>query len=339
MAQLLFFRVDDVHGAIPLADISNVIRMVSPTEKPGSLPWEAGTINLHGKEITVISMRSLLGLAPTPPRLTDMLIIASTGRGDIALWVDTTSGVLDIALFSEPPDTVEHPNSEISGIWMTPEGLWVIYDLPRLLATGGKALHRSASSTSSEISGIVTCIPAKGTCDNTVTDIVQVEPLLRERAEKIARPEESLPETAVTEVLRFRLAYREYAIDMQHIREVVLTGKITPVPGTPGYISGICMVRGEIISLVDLRVLLSIPDKGLTDLNRVIVLSDNNFSFGILADHITGIGLIELNRISLEYTDAIPVKSNYVRGVAEGSLIVLDTVAMFADPKMIIEDT
>ncbi|MDD1687569.1 chemotaxis protein CheW [Methanoregula sp.] len=339
MAQLLFFSVDDVHGAIPLADTSRVIRMVMPAEKPGALPWEAGTINLHGKEITVISMRSLLGLAASQPRLTDMLIIASSGRGDVALWVDTTSGVQDIPLFSDSADTLGPIQPEIPGVWQTSEGLQVIYDLTQLIATGGKTLYRPGYPRSLEIPEIVSDASGGYSYDSIGVDTAQAASLLRERAKKIARPEEGSQESAVTEVLRFRLAYREYAIDMQHIREVVLTGKITPVPGTPDYISGICMVRGEIISLVDLRVLLSIPEKGLTDLNRVIVLSDNKFSFGILADHITGIGMVELDRISPEYTDAIPVKSNYVRGVAEGSLIVLDTVAMFADPKMIIEDT
>ena len=79
---------------------------------------------------------------------------------------------------------------------------------------------------------------------------------------------------------------------MKYVREVVLTGGITPVPGTPDYISGICAIRGEIISLVDLRALFSISGKGLTDLNRVIVLTDGTMTFGILADYITGIATI-----------------------------------------------
>jgi chemotaxis signal transduction protein len=172
---------------------------------------------------------------------------------------------------------------------------------------------------------------------NESAAITRIESLLEERARKIAQPEEGHPDEAIVEVLKFRLAYQEYAIEMQYIREVILTGEITPVPGTPDYISGICMVRGEIISLVDLRVLLSIPERGLTDLNRVIVLTDHNLTFGILADHITGIGVIELNLISTD-KGSIPVKHGYVKGMAGGSLFVLDAAAIFSDPKMIIED-
>lgn len=318
MVQLLLFSVDEILAGIPLADTSHVIRMVRLTEKPDALPWEAGTINHHGKQVPVISIRVLLGRAAMYPLPTDMLIIARTGNQDIALWVDATSGVQDIPLVLESPESAGPGQPEIPGIHVISNGIHVIYDLSRLIAPG-------------------THVP-----DQTVPvappDMAWIENLLEKRAKKIAQPEEGLSDTPSVDVLKFRLAYREYAIEMQHIREVILTGEITPVPGTPEYISGICVVRGEIISLVDLRVLLSIPEKGLTDLNRVIVLSDNLLSFGILADHITGIGTIEMSRISSPNTVTIPVKSDYVKGVVDGSLIVLDTAALFADPKMIIED-
>ena len=318
MVQLLLFSVDGIQAGIPLADTSHVIRMVRLTEKPDALPWEAGTINHHGKLLPVISMKVLMSHARKYPLLTDMLIIAHAGDHDIALWVDATSGIQDIPLILESPKSAGSVHKEIPGIHVTPDGIHVIHDLSLLIAprtyTAGEPIP-----------------PAP-------MDMAWIERHLEERAKKISRPEEGLSDTAVVEVLKFRLAYREYAIEMQHIREVILTGEITPVPGTPDYISGICVVRGEIISLVDLRVLLSIPEKGLTDLNRVIVLTDHTLSFGILADHITGIGTIELSRISSPDTETIPVKSEYVKGVADGSLIVLDTAALFSDPKMIIED-
>ena len=102
---------------------------------------------------------------------------------------------------------------------------------------------------------------------------------------------------AIFEVSRFNRMYQEFAVDMKYIREVIQTSEITPVPGTPDFIAGICSVRGEIISLVDLRTLLSIPEKGLTDLNRVIVLTDGNLTFGLLADQITGIGTLKTGDI------------------------------------------
>jgi chemotaxis signal transduction protein len=162
---------------------------------------------------------------------------------------------------------------------------------------------------------------------------------LEERARILARPDKSSDDNQSIEVLRFSISHQEFAIEMHHVKEVVLTGKITPVPGTPGYIAGICVIRGEIISLVDLRALLPIHHTGITDLNRVIVLSGNNLMFGILADQITGIGNLDLNRLSPALGEAGPGFMNFIKGIHEGALSLLDTESLLMDPRMVIDES
>jgi len=166
-----------------------------------------------------------------------------------------------------------------------------------------------------------------------------VRKILSERAKKIAVPESGAAETGIVEVLRFQLAYQEFALEMRYVREVILTGEITPVPGAPPFISGICAARGQIISLVDLRVLFSLPEKGLTDLNRVIVMTDGHITFGILADNITGIGTIPSSLILMPDPGRAPFWKQYLKGYADKSLPVLDAAAILADPALIVEDS
>jgi len=142
----------------------------------------------------------------------------------------------------------------------------------------------------------------------------------------------------MAEILRFQLAYREYAIEMKYVREVILTGEITPVPGTPDFISGICAARGQIISLVDLRALLRIPEKGLTDLNRVIVMTNGEITFGILADTISGVGTVALDHIVPPPEDEFPGCRGYLKGILGGNTRLLDAAAILSDPGIIIDD-
>lgn len=166
----------------------------------------------------------------------------------------------------------------------------------------------------------------------------EVRRILGERARKLAVPEAEPVAAGIIEVLRFQLAYQEYALEMRYVKEVILTGEITPVPGAPPFISGICAARGRIISLVDLRVLLSLPEKGLTDLNRVIVITDGRVTFGILADNITGTGTIPSFLILLPETSMTPPWRKYLKGYFRNALIVLDAAAILADPALIVED-
>jgi chemotaxis signal transduction protein len=327
MVQLLLFSVGEIRCAIPLAQSVFVTRMVKLIPSGSRMSWEAGILNLHGTHVPVISMRSVLGLEERLPRVSDMLIVARADNREIALWVDATAGIQDVSATPAPP-LPDYPECIRPGIWPGPDGIYHIYDLSLLLPGGP-----------------VAAAPAPGTGMSSIQpeareppdEAARIDAILELRARKIAQPEEAAESTAVIEVLRFRLAYQEYALEMQYIREVILTGEITPVPGTPEYIAGICVVRGEIISLVDLRVLLAIPQKGLTDLNRVIVLSDRVLTFGILADHITGIGLLELGTVSQKQADV--EESRYIKGITDGHLTVLDAAALFADPKMLIEET
>jgi purine-binding chemotaxis protein CheW len=165
-----------------------------------------------------------------------------------------------------------------------------------------------------------------------------IRKILTERAKKIAVPQADSIEAGIVEVLRFQLAYQEYALEMRYVREVILTGEITPVPGAPPFISGICAARGQIISLVDLRVLFSLPEKGLTDLNRVIVMTDGHITFGILADNITGIGIIPASLILMPEPGVTPSWKQYLKGYVGSALIVLDAAAILADPALVVED-
>jgi chemotaxis signal transduction protein len=171
---------------------------------------------------------------------------------------------------------------------------------------------------------------------SSVTDRVQA--ILAERARRLSALEPGTLDTEMVELLRFRLAYKEYALEMRYVREVILTGEITPVPGVPPFISGICASRGQIISLVDLRALFTLPETGLTDLNRVIVISDGRITFGILADDISGIGMIPVDRIIARDLDQKSMQGKYFKGTVEGTFVVLDAAAILSDPSMIIED-
>jgi len=318
MTHLLRFSVEGIPCAIPLDDTSTVVRMVRPMPDPGR-PGLVGRIDFHGRIMPVISLRGLFGLADRPFRLSDVLIIGDKG---VALWVDETSGV------------EEHPyalTESIPGVAYADGDLVDILDLPRLLASMADGqplpLLRHTGVQDQEL-----IAPAEPVDD-------RVQAVLTDRAATLAEPGDETQEARLVEVLRFRLMYQEYAIEMKYIREVILTGEITPVPGTPDFITGICALRGEIISLVDLRILFAIPERGLTDLNRVIVLTDGAMTFGILADHITGMGTIPISQIVPPVPGDIPIREQYLLGTVEGPLVVLDAGAILADPMMVVQDT
>ncbi|KDE56136.1 chemotaxis protein CheW [Methanoculleus sp. MH98A] len=321
MTHLLSFTVEGITCALPLAETRQVVGMVDLQPETGNRRGGAGTMNLHGRAVPVYSLRRLLGLADRPPLPNDVLIIAS---GEcVALWADGVRGVQESPVELPPePDATSPP-----GMLLTEEEEIIIYDLGAFLATEETAQYSLPGTA--------------GTGEEAPPyDDGKGGEILAERARAFARPEEETGgETPFSELLTFRLADREYAIKTQYIREVFIMHEITPVPGVPDFIAGICAVRGEIISVVDLRALFSIPKHGLTDLNRVIVLSDGTVTFGILADYITDIYIRPTDQFSPVEPETTPIKQRYLLGVTDESVLVLDAAAILGDPAMVVGQT
>lgn len=323
MTHLLSFTVEGVACALPLAETRQVIGMVELRPETDGRRGRAGTMNLHGRTVPAYSLRRLLGLPDRPPLTTDALVIAHSGPDCVALWVDRVEGVRE----STTPLPSDDGTASTPGVLLTGEDTVLIYDLHAFLAA--------------EENGQLPLLPGTpGTGGEEKThDPERAGAILASRARTFARPMGEPHDAALSELLTFRLAGREYAIKMQYIREVFIMREITPVPGVPDFIAGICTVRGEIVSVVDLRTLFSIPKHGLTDLNRIIVLSDGTVTFGILADYITDIGIRPTDMFSPVDPGATPIEERYLLGATDESVIVLDAAAILADPRLVINET
>ncbi|HDS62961.1 MAG TPA: chemotaxis protein CheW [Methanofollis liminatans] len=315
---LLLFTVERIVCALPLSGVRQVVGMVALQPGTGGHRGTSGTMNLHGRSVPVYSARVLLGLPDRPPLSTDSLIIASPGQDCVAFRVDRVKGV------QESPVSLPAPSP--SGVLLTEDGTVLIHDLAAFLAAGGEGVPLPPAA------------PAGPEAEEPPFDPERAGKLLQTRARALAQPEEEPHEAALSEILTFRLASREYAVETRYVREVFIIREITPVPGVPDFIAGICAVRGEIISVVDLRRRFSIPEEGLTDLNRVIVLTDGAMTFGILADYITDIGTTPTGDLAPVDPGSTPIGERYLLGVAEGSQIVLDAAAILADRGMVITE-
>lgn len=321
MTTLLHFLVEGIACAIPNEHALFVVQMVAFAQPAIPARGVAGKVNIEGSIYPVYSIRQLLGFSERSPRPSDVLIIAEAGPVTVALWVDETSDIMDSSAHVDAESS-----SELTGLHITSDGVVIIDDLPLFLLKSDPEKIRTALPSPCKESAVETEYPER------------VQSILEKRARKIARPVGAEDQAVPVEILKFRLAYQEYAFSMEYIREVVLTGEITPVPGTPKYIAGICAIRGEIISLVDLREFFKIREKGLTDLNRVIVITDGTITFGILADFITGIGAIRKEMLSPVRQGQTQISEHYTLG-AVNDLIVLDVAALLKDPAMVVSST
>lgn len=138
------------------------------------------------------------------------------------------------------------------------------------------------------------------------------------------------------EAVEFLLADEHYALESAYVQQIYPLKQLTPVPGLPPFIRGVIQVHGRIASVVDLKKFFELPEKGLTDLNKVILLNDGRMEFGVLADTIIGLRDVLLKDIQPALPTLTNMRRDFIRGITSERLIVMDPARLLSDPRMVI---
>jgi purine-binding chemotaxis protein CheW len=167
----------------------------------------------------------------------------------------------------------------------------------------------------------------------------EVERILRARAQALAQAPRAAPAAGtMLELLEFRLASERYALESHHVQEVHPLRDLTPLPCTPPFILGIVNVRGRILPVLDLKKFFDLPERGLTDLHRIILVRGHGLELGLLADVIVGVRSVAADSLQPSLPTLTGIRADYLKGVSAERLVVLDLDRLLADPKIIVHE-
>jgi purine-binding chemotaxis protein CheW len=130
------------------------------------------------------------------------------------------------------------------------------------------------------------------------------------------------------ELLTFVIAGEHYALDIEHIVEIVTPRDTTRVPNADPSIVGIISLRGTIVTLIDVRARLRHQGVGLSDADtRVVVVQFRDETVGFQVDRV--LRVIKVDRTAIEPHPVVHVseQSEAIRGVfhhANALTILLD---------------
>ena len=133
--QIVEFTLDELSFALSLPAVVKVIHAVEIRPLPKAPEIITGIINVRGQIIPVADIRKRFELAAREIDPDDRLIIADTGIRQVAILVDTVTGIRDLApgQLSDAKETLPF-TEHIRGIAKVDDGLILIYDLDRFLS-------------------------------------------------------------------------------------------------------------------------------------------------------------------------------------------------------------
>lgn len=155
--------------------------------------------------------------------------------------------------------------------------------------------------------------------------MMEKENILKSRAKLLAKPiSEEIEENEALEVVAFFLADELYAVESSFIQEVYPVYNITSLPNAPSFVRGLINVRRKVISVIDLKILFSLPINERTSQEKVIILDNNKMQFAILADRVSETLKIPIGCLIKTLPTLTGVRSEFLKGITKDQMIVLD---------------
>lgn len=303
--EVITMEVDHRLYALRLECVQEIIRMVQITKAPEA-PWFVeGVIDLRGEVIPVIDVRRRLSLPDAPYSLKTPIIFIKANDAKYGLVFDR---VVDVRLFAAADiQKVEDVGGNVRFI----EGIAKL---------GGEVMFIVDLNSLLDFSNI----------ENAFASDCQNEPIarfphaeermleaLRARARALATPMVSIDTENSLQVIRFQLGREHYAVRSHEIVEVLNWGRVTAVPGGPRGVAGVINLRGEIISVVDMRQVFSLSDSKLPTAPQIIIISSGAHKHGLLVDEVTGLMNLDGSPIQRPIATLSQEKAEFIEGEIE----------------------
>ncbi|CDI49866.1 chemotaxis protein CheW [Clostridium tetani] len=113
------------------------------------------------------------------------------------------------------------------------------------------------------------------------------------------------------QIVIFKLKDEQFAVETEKIEGINDTMETTKVPNAPAYIKGLINLRGNIISLLDINLLLNVPNHE-NEQENIIILKLEEELVGVTVDNVDEV--IDINPDIIEKVDE-ENKKDYIKGV------------------------
>ncbi len=122
----------------------------------------------------------------------------------------------------------------------------------------------------------------------------------------------------------FNMDGEEFGIEITRAHEIVRMQGITELPQSSDFIEGIVNLRGEIITIIDLRKRFYM-EGNINDQTRIIIIDIAEMKTGIMVDSISGVIRIDADSISDPPGRISGIHGDYIQGIGrlDGRLIIL----------------
>jgi purine-binding chemotaxis protein CheW len=369
---LLFSLRQSLYGVEALA-VREILALPALTPLDEASRCVAGVVNLRGTLVPVIDLDLRFGREPGRYRLEDRLVVIEWEGRLAGILVNDVLDVrrIDAAAIEAPPGARDargapcpvpgaRPDRSmsvfippgtghrargaafLSGIAKAEDALVMLLDVERLLALHEIDFEPESGETGENETG------PREDRDRPIAPWSEEErAVLRERARALAQLLQAQDLSDRLPLAVIRLNDEPFGIDLAAVGEFAPLHQVTPVPCCPTHIVGQMNLRGDILTLVDIRPALRLPSSGVQvndehgSAASVMVVRSGDLMCGVLVDEVLDVTYLRPEEVTPVPVAVRALGNDFVTGNAPFGarlLTLLDLPRLLAAGDLVVHE-
>ncbi|MZP28918.1 hypothetical protein GTO91_04240 [Heliobacterium undosum] len=318
---------------VAVRQISNLPYLQPAKEYPSPV---VGLLHWRGRVIPVLDLNRCLGRGDRPMSLTDRLVILEAEGKHFGLVVEDCCEMRE---FSDEeldlPDTFRGASrfpSYMKRTFSDREGLCFIIDLPRLLAEAVDEANRLEEGQA----------PDDGTRASK-SWTAEERRILLTRARELLRGKGKSGEEGTRTGAVVVIGQERFWIDIHFVREFASADPLIPIPCTPPFVAGVSKLRGQLITVFDLRPLIGAAKERLSrETGRLVVVEAEGVLAGLLVEEVIDVVPIRPEKVRLSPLALQTIPEEYAGGEVQfaekARATILDVARILSKGDLVIQE-
>jgi purine-binding chemotaxis protein CheW len=317
--------------------VREIIGLLEITPLDETPAYITGIINLRGQIIPVMDLNRRFGYAPQRYRLTDSIIVMAAAGLQIGLIAHEVHEVITLA----PEDITPAPVISLNGgappkfatrVAKLGGNLIILLNHLNLLKDDGLPADE-----------VLEEVPEPKTARSYFCPEASDEEraVFRQRALSLMQAPADEGAEGLIPLAVVGLNGEYFGVDLGLVREFSGIRHLTPIPCCPGHIVGNMNLRGNILTLVDIRGLLDLPGAPLKEDSQVIVASLGELSAGVVVDQVYDIVYLNPGNVGPVPTAIHKAGDKYLEGTAPygGKMMtILNLAHLLSSESLVVQE-
>ena len=318
----LYFQIGENKYAINTMNVLEIMKLPA-LDYPQKLPNNIiGLLKYNNFVINIVDIRFYLNIEVPKYSVNNELLIVRTDEVIYGIVTDKIIGIM-------PFETSQMDQIPFVDNKMIIESLYKRNN-ETIFVINAYALENVLKGHNSEISDVdvVSLFPQ----DDSSKKLMAKRTLAIAQKSSLRIVSEELH--AKNKYISFNLNNDYYCIALDYVKEVLKDTSITKVPGTPNFIEGIMNLRGDYITVINLKRFLSLPETVCADKKPVVIVKCNELKLALLIDRINE--LFEYQETVINESVDNYYASEFIYGKTLYTLLNVDKIT--SDKRIVITD-